>query len=86
MIIKQICWPGIFDRIVNGKKNSAVYVGDAKLKVGDFILFEESHHESGKLTGRKAKKKITRVSKSTDNHLYWSEEDKRHGFTILFFE
>ncbi len=84
MVIKQKCLPQVFAKVIEGKKNSAIYVGSTP-KVGDTIAFEEIN-ENGKYTGQKIKKKIVRVSRSSENHLYWTEEDKKHGFTILFFE
>ena len=86
MIVKQKCLPEVFERVVAGKKNSVIHVGSDAVKVGDFIVFEEFNSATGKYTGKKIKRKIIRASKTSNHHLYWTDEDKKHGFTVIFFE
>lgn len=63
MDIKKKCWPELFQKILDGKKNSDVRLADFEIKEGDILILEEYNPETKKYTGRTIRKKVKNLIK-----------------------
>ena len=61
--VKKKTWPELFQKILDGKKNSDVRLADFEIKERDTLVLEEYNPETKKYTGRVIRKKIKNLTK-----------------------
>jgi len=86
MEIKKKTWPKLFQRILEGKKNSDVRLADFDLKEGDLMIFEEYDPKTKKYTGRILKKKIKNLNKLNLTDFNSFEDFKKYGHWLMDLE
>ncbi len=76
----------LFELISSGKKKFEVRIeDDCRFNEGDVLVLKEKD-DSGKLTGRQLKKRISFVLRTKECN-WWKKEDiDAHGFTVLSLE
>lgn len=86
MEIKKKCWPELFQKILDGNKNSDVRLADFNLKEGDMLILEEYNPQTKKYTGRTTKKKVKNLTKLNLADYNSIEEIKKYGHWLIEFE
>ncbi len=84
--IKKKTWPELFQKILEGKKNSDVRLADFDMKQGDVIIFEEYDPKTESYTGRIIKKKVKNLTKLNLTNFNSFEDFKKYGHWLMEFE
>ncbi|MFZ4648131.1 MAG: DUF3850 domain-containing protein [Patescibacteria group bacterium] len=88
-IIKKAI-PGLFQDILDGKKNFDLRLNDFEIEPGDTLVLEEwtsVDPETRQATGRVIEKEAKYLFKFKLEDLWFSEEDiKEKGFQIISFD
>lgn len=84
--VKKKCWPELFQRILEGKKNSDLRLADFDIKEGDVLVLEEYNPETKEYTGRTIKKKVKNLNKFNPTKAYLLEDIEKFGFYIIEME
>lgn len=84
--IKKKCWPELFQKVLEGKKNSDVRLADFEIKEGDILILEEYNPETKEYTGRAIKKKVKNLTKLNLTDFNSFEELKKSGHWLMEFE
>ena len=86
MEIKKKTWPELFQKILEGKKNSDVRLADFDAQEGDMLILEEYDPKIKKYTGRTLKKKIKNLTKLNLTNFNSFEDFKKYGHWLMEFE
>jgi len=86
MEIKKKTWPELFNKVLEGKKNSDVRLADFDIKEGDTLIFEEYSPETKRYTGRKIKKKVKHLTKLNLTDFNSFEDFKKYGHWLIDLE
>jgi len=84
--IKKKCWPELFQKVLEGKKNSDARLADFDVKEGDILILEEFNPETKEYTGRTIKKKVKNLTKLNLAGFNSFEELKKYGHWLIEFE
>jgi len=84
--IKKKTWPELFQKILDGNKNSDVRLADFKIDEGDMLILEEYNPKTKKYTGRTIKKKVKNLTKLNLADYNSIEEIKKYGHWLIEFE
>jgi len=84
--IKKKTWPELFQKILDGKKNSDLRLADFDIKEGDILVLEEYNPETKGYTGRTIKKKVKNLNKFNPIKAYSTEDINKFGFYIIELE
>jgi len=85
-IIKKKIDREYFELIKSGKKQFELRVADFELKEGDTLILEEKDSKTGKLTGRRIKKKVKDFFYKSLKKLGPIENLKKHGLYVILLE
>lgn len=86
MIVKKKSWPEVFQKVLDGRKNTELRLADFECKPGDTLILQEWDPKTKQYTGRTIEKKVKYVMKTKDMK-YWSKEEiEKYGFLIISFE
>jgi len=86
MIISKKTWPELFQRILEGKKNTDLRLADFDIKEGDTLILEEYNPETKQYTGRKIEKKVKNLTKVNLLDFHTPEQIKQFGHYVLELE
>ncbi len=86
MEIKKKCWPDLFQKILDGKKNADVRLADFEINEGDVLIFEEYNPEKKEYTGRKIEKKVKNLNKVNFAEFNSVEDIKKFGHWVIELE
>jgi hypothetical protein len=86
MEIRKKTWPGLFQRMLDGKKNADLRLADFDVREGDVILFEEYDPETGLHTGRVLRKRVKNLNRVRLTDFHSAEEISEHGHWIIELE
>lgn len=86
MEIKKKCWPELFQKISEGKKNADIRLADFEIKEGDTLIFEEYDPSSKKYTGRKITKKVKNLNKIRLTDFHTPEQIAKYGQWVIELE
>lgn len=81
--IKKKTWPELFQKILEGKKNTDVRLADFDVKEGDVLVLEEYNPKTKKYTGRTLKKKIINLNKINLMDFHTPEQIKKYGHYVI---
>ena len=83
MEIKKKTWPELFQKMLDGKKNTDLRLADFDINQGDTLILEEYDPEKKEYTGRVLKKKIKNLNKVKLTDFHSSEQISQHGHWII---
>ncbi len=88
MKITKKVTPGLFQDILEGKKNFEVRIADFNCKPGDTLVLEEwrKTKDGRRQTGRTLEKKVAYVLRTKDYDFYKKKDIERYGFQIIAFK
>jgi len=86
MEIKKKTWPELFQKMLEGKKNSDVRLADFDIKEGDILVLEEYNPETKEYTGRTIKKKVKNLNKLNLTNFNSFEDIKKCGHWLMDLE
>lgn len=86
MEIKKKCWPDLFQKILDGKKNADVRLADFDVSEGDILIFEEYDPEKKEYTGRKIEKKVKNLNKVNLLDFNPKEDVEKFGHWVIELE
>ena len=81
--VRKKCWPGFFQLVLSGKKNSEIRLADFALKAGDTLILEEWDPKTKKYTGRKLQKRVKAVQKVDVSKFHSMEEIRKNGLYLI---
>ena len=83
--IKKV-WPEFFQKILEGKKNYEIRLGDWECCEGDILVLKEWNPETEEFTGRAIEKEVNYVANTKDMK-FWSKGDiEKYGFMVISFK
>ncbi len=85
-IIRKKIDKEFFGLISSGKKQFELRVADFELKEGDTLILEEKDTKTGKLTGRRIKKKVKDFFYKPLNKLGQIKNLKKYGVYVILLE
>jgi len=81
--IHKKAWPELFQKVLEGKKNSDVRLADFDIKEGDILVLGEYNPETKEYTGRSIKKKVAALTKIFPTKFNSIEEINKHGQWLI---
>ena len=86
MEIHKKTWPDLFQRMLDGKKDTDLRLADFEIREGDTLVLKEYDPKKKGYTGRILKKKVRNLSKVklTDFHII--EDIEKYGHWIIELE
>lgn len=84
--IKKKCWPELFQKMLEGKKNADLRLADFDLAEGDVLIFEEYNPETKEYAGRIIKKKVKNLNKIRLTDFHSIEDIKKYGQWLIELE
>jgi len=86
MEIKKKTWPGLFQKMLDGKKTVDVRLADFNLNEGDILILEEYNPETKEYTGRVLKKKVKNLNKIKLTEFHSVEDIEKYGHWVIELE
>ena len=86
MQIKKKTWPELFQKVLEGKKNSDVRLADFDIKEGDILILEEYNPETKEYTRRVLKKKVKNLNKIKLTEFHSVDDIEKYGHWVIEFE
>ena len=86
MEIHKKCWPELFEKVLQRKKNADLRLADFDIKKGDVLILEEWDPETKKYTGRTLKRTVTNVNKVNLTKMHNIEDVQKFGHWVIEFE
>lgn len=86
MEIKKKCWPDLFQKVLDGKKNADVRLADFDISEGDVLVFEEYDPDKKEYTGRVIKKKVKNLNKIKVTDFNSKDEVEKFGHWVIELE
>ncbi len=86
MIIKKKTWPDLFQRMLDGKKNTDLRLADFDIKEGDTLILEEYDPETNSYTGRTLKKTVKNLNKVKLTDFHNKEDIENFGHWVIELE
>jgi len=86
MDIKKKAWPELFQKILEGKKNSDIRLADFNINEGDVLILEEYDPKTKEYTGKTIKKKIKNLTKLKLTDFNSFEDIEKYGHWLMEFE
>ena len=86
MIIKKKTWPDLFQRMLEGKKNTDLRLADFEIAEGDTLILEEFNPETKTYTGRRIEKKVKNLNKVKLTDYHKKKEISKHGHWVIELE
>jgi hypothetical protein len=86
MKIKKKTWPSLFQKVLDGKKNTDLRLADFDIKEGDVLVLEEYDPDKKEYTGRKIEKKVRNLNKVNLLDFHSAKDVKKFGHWIIEME
>jgi len=86
MEIRKKTWPGLFQRMLEGKKTTDLRLADFEINKGDILTLEEYDPKTESYTGRVLKKKVKNLNKVKLTDFHKPEEIAEHGHWVIELE
>lgn len=85
-MIKKKTWPGLFQRVADGEKNTEVRLADFELKKGELLVLEEYDPLLKRYTGRSITRKVKNLMKVNFTDFHTLKEISTFGHYIIEME
>lgn len=83
--VSKKTWPDLFEKVKAGQKNFDVRLNDFDIKEGDTLVLEEYDPKTKSYTGRKLKKKVKFILKTTDQKFWTKKDIAKYGLQVIGF-
>ena len=84
--IRKKTWPDLFQKMLDGKKNTDLRLADFDLEAGDTLILEEYDPKKKEYTGRTLEKQVKHLNKVFLADFHSCEEIKEKGHWVIELE
>jgi len=86
MEIHKKTWPDLFQRMLDGKKDTDLRLADFEIREGDTLVLKEYDPKKKEYTGRILKKKVRNLNKVKLTDFHSIEDIEKYGHWIIELE